>query len=129
MTDAGRGDRGASSLLVVAATAVAVVVAALVIDVAVLVGHRLRVAAAADASALAAAPVTFRAFGTSGSPVAEAAAIARDNDAVLLTCACPVDPTLRSRSVRVVVASDVELLFFGRQRVTAASAATYTPLG
>jgi hypothetical protein len=122
------GQRGASSLLAVAATGLAIVLAALVLDVALLVGHRLQMAAAADAAALAAAPVTFRGFGTTLSPRGEAAAIARANGARLVTCACAVDTSLRVRSVRVVVAADAHLLFFGRQRVTAESVATYTPI-
>jgi hypothetical protein len=128
VTDPPGTDRGASSLLVVAAAGLAVVLAALVIDVGLLVAHRLRVAAAADAAALAAAPVTFRRFGAAADPRSEAAAIARQNDAVLVSCVCGINTSLATRSVRVVVAADIDLVFFGRQRVTAESAASYTPI-
>ena len=127
-TDARIADRGASSILVVAAAGLAVILAALVIDVGLLVAHRLRVAAAADAAALAAAPVTFRQFGAIAGPRSEAAAIARENGAVLVSCVCGIDPSLATRSVRVVVAAEIDLMFFGRQRVTAQSAAAYTPI-
>ena len=124
-----RSEAGSSSLLAIAAVAVALVVAVLVVDVGILVAGRLQVAAAADAAALAAAPVTFRSFGAAGGPVAEAARFADANGARLVSCVCAVDATLAERTVRVVVASHVDLLLFGRLAVSAESAASYRPTG
>lgn len=122
-------DHGSTSVVLVSAVGVALVLAGLITDVAVLVTHRLQTAAAADAAALAAAPVTFRSFGAPGTPRDEAATLARENGAYLLHCfGCEIDGSLVERTVRVVVGTHVDLVFFGHHHVTAASSATYAPL-
>ncbi len=59
-----------------------------------------RAVAAADAAALAAAPVTFRPFGSDGSPAEEAQRFAVENGATLVRCGCPTDPSWSSRDRR-----------------------------
>ena len=85
-------------------------------------------AGAADAAALAAAPVTFRPFGATGSPVTEARRLARANGVVLTHCSCAVDRTWRSRVVEVVVERRVELLGLGAITVRASSRAEFAPM-
>jgi hypothetical protein len=84
-------------------------------------------AGAADAAALAAAPVTFSAFGAKGSPQQEAARFASANGTRLVTCACPVDRSWRSRTVSITVVRSVDLPGLGRFDVRASSRATFEP--
>ena len=58
---------------------------------------------AADAAALAAAPVTFRPFGANGSPAAEAARFAAMNGVSLVRCTCPIDRSWDTRTVEVEI--------------------------
>lgn len=84
-------------------------------------------AGAADAAALAAAPVTFRAFGAQGAPHQEAARFASANGTLLVSCVCPVDRSWSTRTVIVTVSRSVELPGLGRFRVRATSRATFEP--
>ena len=68
--------RGAATLLVAGALAFALLATALVLDVAKVVAIRSRLTAAADAAALAAAPLTFAPFGSDSQPQLAAATIA-----------------------------------------------------
>lgn len=92
-----------------------------------LVAARLEAATAADAAALAAAPVTFAAFGARGSPSQEAARFASLNGARLVGCRCPVDRSWRRRTVEVVVEREVELPL-GRWAVRSVGRAEFVPL-
>lgn len=83
---------------------------------------------AADASALAAAPITFRPFGASGTPAAEAARYAERNGASLVRCRCPIDRSWAPRTVAVVVARRIHLPVIGSVRVSATSRATFEPI-
>ncbi len=96
-------------------------------DVAVYLHARSRATVAADAAALAAAPLTFAGFGGSGGPAAEAARFAAENHAVLVSCECPLDPTWRPRTVRVVVVATADLFLFGTRSVPASSRAEFVP--
>ena len=69
-------ETGAAGLLVAALAAVSLIACLLVVDVARVVSAQTQLAGAADAAALAAAPVTFSRFGTDGVPVRAAAAMA-----------------------------------------------------
>lgn len=120
-------ERGAGSLLVLAIVAVAIVTGMLLADVAVYLGARARAQAAADAAALAAAPVTFRPYGSGGDPVAEAAGYAEANGAVLTECRCRIDRTWRVREVAVAVHVPVDLLLLEAHGATATSRAEFTP--
>ena len=82
---------------------------------------------AADAAALAAAPVTFRPFGAMGGPAREAARYAAINGAALVSCRCPVDPSWDTRTVTVQVSRAVHIPGIGVWRVRATSRATFEP--
>lgn len=120
-------ERGAAGVITAALTAVGLVLALLVADVAMVVHARVRLATAADAAALAAAPVTFAQFGTSEDPVAAATALAVANGAELVECDCAVDRTWSRRKVVVVVGVSVGLLLLGDRRLTAAASAEFRP--
>lgn len=114
------------TILGAAVAAVTLAAALLTFDV-----HRLLVAkaaaqSAADAAALAAAPLTFAAFGSERSPEAEAAVFAGANGAELVACSCDPDPVWRARVVVVMVSVPVESLL-GFDRVTARAAAEFDP--
>ena len=88
---------------------------------------RVQVSAAADAAALAAAPVTFMPFGATGTPTDEAARFARLNGADLDSCVCPLDTSWEPRTVRVEVSRMVSIWPVGRIRVSAVSRAEFVP--
>ena len=121
------GQDGAVSLLMLAVGALTVVLAVLTADVGGLLAAHLQASAAADAAALAAAPVTFRPFGSVESPAGEAARFAIANGARLVSCRCPVDPSWVRREVEVVVAVPVELIVFGAAEAQARSLAEFVP--
>ena len=89
---------------------------------------RFAAANAADAAALAAAPVTFRPFGADGTPRAEAARFAARNGARLLRCRCPVDRSWDARTVEVTVARRIDIPIIGAITIRASSRATFEPL-
>lgn len=96
------------------------------------VGHvllvRASVVAAADAAALAAAPVTFRSFGGRGTPEAEARHFADLNGAALVRCDCPIDRTYATRTVVVEVERRVAVVGIYDTTVRATSAAEFEPV-
>lgn len=83
---------------------------------------------AADAAALAAAPVTFRPFGAADGPVAEAGRFAQMNGAALVRCTCPIDESWNPRTVEVVVVRVVSFPVVGSVRIPASSRATFEPV-
>lgn len=95
-------------------------------------GHYLsvqgRVQAAADAAALAAAPVTFHPFGSAGNPVAEAARFAAANGGRLLRCVCSIDRSWNARIVEVEVSQEVNFIGLGRREIRARAAAEFVPV-
>jgi secretion/DNA translocation related TadE-like protein len=121
------GERGAASLVALGMVGVIFLLTMIVGDVGVYLRGRATAATAADAAALAAAPVTFAEFGAGGSPTEEAARFAAANGAILVTCECAIDRTWRTRSVHVVVTVAVELIMFGRRDVPASSRAEFDP--
>ncbi len=122
-----RRERGSAAVLLLAVAGLVLVLALGVADAGIAFSARLQTAAAADAAALAAAPVTFRPFGATGTPVAEARRLARANGAVLVHCACSIDRTWRPRVVQVVVERRVSLLGLGAITVRASSRAEFAP--
>ncbi len=96
-------------------------------DAGILLAGKYQAAVAADAAALAAAPVTFRPFGARGSPREEAARFAAENGATLVSCRCPRDPSWQARTVMVEVVRWVELIGGWSVRVTASSRARFDP--
>jgi len=120
-------DRGSVAVLLAAIAAIAFITALLLADVALVLRARAVGSAAADAAALAAAPVTFRQFGAAGSPRREAAAFARANGATLVRCGCAIDRSFRPRDVVVEVAVEVETLLLGARSVVTAGRAHFDP--
>lgn len=119
---------GSAAVLLLAVAGLVLVLGLGIADAGIAFSARLQTAAAADAAVLAAAPVTFRAFGATGTPVAEARRLARANGAVLTRCLCPVDRTWRPRVVEVVVERRVSLLGLGAITVRASSRAEFAPM-
>jgi|GEM_PF-628117 len=118
---------GSASVLMVAVTATAMLFVLLVADVGLYLTGRAKAVTAADAAALAAAPVTFHGFGSSGSPADEAARFAALHGMGLVSCVCPVDRTWQPRTVAVVVSGSVDLIMLGSRTVSAAAAAEFDP--
>lgn len=123
-----RGEGGSATVVMIGLVGVVVVLGLLVADAAVHLRGRMLAVTAADAAALAAAPVTFHGFGTAATPEAEAVRFATANGAVLDRCACPVDRTWRRRTVTVTVSVTTSLFLFGDRTVDASSTAEFTPI-
>ena len=87
-----------------------------------------RAAAAAEAGALAAAPVTFRPFGATGTATREAARLVRANGAELVACSCPHDPGYDPRTVTVTARAPVSVLGLGEFALEATAAAEFRPV-
>lgn len=120
-------ERGSIAVTLVAVIAAALVLGVGIADVAIWMRARTEASAAADAAALAAAPVTFQAFGARGTAAEEATRFAEMNGARLVWCVCPPDPSWEPRTVEVEVAVDVEVWPLGRFTVTARSKAEFVP--
>jgi secretion/DNA translocation related TadE-like protein len=120
-------ERGSAAILLLAVAGLVVVLTIGVADVGFALAARLQAAAAADAAALGAAPVTFRPFEAKGSPASEAGRLAAANGAMLTWCRCPIDRSWRSRVVEVAVERRVSLLGFGSITVRASSEAEFAP--
>ncbi len=121
-------ETGAAGLLVAALAAVSLIACLLVVDVARVVSAQTQLAGAADAAALAAAPVTFSRFGTDGVPVRAAAAMAAANGAELIACTCVVDSSWSARTVTVTVGAVVDLVVLGDRLLTRRGAAEFRPI-
>ncbi len=121
------GERGSASVLMIGIVAVAALMAVAVADIGIYLRTRAVASTAADAAALAAAPVTFAAFGDVADPTAQAAEFAAHNGAVLIRCTCERNTTWDRRTVIVVVAAPAALTLFGTHRVTATSSAEFDP--
>jgi secretion/DNA translocation related TadE-like protein len=123
----GGHDEGSGTLLAVATMAVVIVAALALVAATQIVSGRARAVTAADAAALAAAVHTFPPAGGGVSPGKAAASMAQANAARLTVCRCPVDSTLRVRSVEVRVETRVQVVLLGEVAVAAASRAEYVP--
>lgn len=122
-----RRDEGAAGLLVLAVAVIALLLGLLVIDVATFLHARSRAQVAADAAALAAAPVTFRPFGADGSPGDEAALFADANGARLVICRCPVDGSWDARTVVVEASVRIDPIVLPATEVRATGRAEFVP--
>ena len=105
----------------------AIFVLSLVADAASYVVSGVKAATAADAAALAAAPLTFRPFGPGSSPRREAARFASLNEATLVACDCAVGRGWGARTVRVVVEVSWAPVLLGGRPVRAVGRAEFTP--
>ncbi|MFQ5517884.1 MAG: pilus assembly protein TadG-related protein [Acidimicrobiia bacterium] len=121
-------DDGAAGVALIAVVGVALVLTVGIGAVATLVAGKSRAQTAADAAALAAAPVTFRPFGAQGDATSEARRFAAANGARLLTCHCDEDPSWAARTVRVVVDIPVAFGPLPTVRVQAESLAEFIPV-
>ena len=121
-------ERGSVSLLVVGFLGMVVVLGMMLGAAGQFLSAQSRVQAAADAAALAAAPVTFRRFGSSGDPAAEAARLAGANGARLIRCLCSIDRSWDSRIVEVEVGEEINLLGLGLLEVRGKAAAEFVPV-
>ena len=120
-------ERGAAGVVLLSVVVVAMVMSMVVADIGGYLAARLQAVAAADAAALAAAPVTFAPFGGTDDPAAVAARIATANGVRIVECRCPVDQSWRPRRVDVVVVRPVDLVLFGRAEVQGRGAAEFDP--
>ena len=120
-------DESGSLAIGVALVGLVLVMIVAVASVGGAIGAYTKAAGAADAAALAAAPVTFRPFGASGSPAHEAALFARANGATLVSCRCSIDRSWDTRTVVVTVERTVSIVGVGTVRVHATSRATFEP--
>ncbi len=120
-------EQGGAALLLLGVAAVVLLLAAVLGGVGAYLRARVEAVAAADAAALAAAPVTFLPFGAEGTPADEAARFATANGARVVTCACPVDRSWEPRTVTVRVAREVRLWPLGSLTVTAVGRAEFLP--
>jgi secretion/DNA translocation related TadE-like protein len=120
-------ERGSVAVLLVGVVGVVLLLAAVLGSVGALLRARVEATAAADAAALAAAPVTFLPFGASGSPADEAGRFAAANGARLLSCMCPADPSWEPRTVQVEVEVVVRVWPAGDVAVRAVGRAEFAP--
>jgi hypothetical protein len=114
-------------VLLLGTVAFGLLLAVVVADVGRYLAAGVNAATAADAAALAAAPVTFRSFGSGTHPRGEAARYAGANGAALISCVCPVDRSWRKRVVEVVVETRLRLSLFGHRTVRAIGRAEFVP--
>jgi secretion/DNA translocation related TadE-like protein len=122
-----KDDRGAASLLLLGVMALTLLLGAALGSVGAYFRTRVEASTAADAAALAAAPVTFLPFGASGSPTDEARRLAAANGATLVSCVCAVDPSWGPRTVHVEVEKMANLWPAGRITVRAIGKAEFSP--
>ena len=120
-------ESGSAALAVVGAVGVLLVLVVWLSALAMAMQAHLDATTAADAAALAAAPVTFLPFGATGSPTDEAARFARLNGARLVWCRCPLDQSFEPRTVEVRVTKGVDLPVLGLTQVEAAGRAEFVP--
>lgn len=119
--------RGAAAPLMLGAAGIVLLLMIGVADAGLVLAARHSAAAAADAAALAAAPVTFRPFGAGGSAGQEAARFAALNGASLVECRCRTDRSWRPRTVEVIVERSVDLIGPGTVTVRVRSTAEFDP--
>lgn len=121
-------DHGSASVLILGMVGLTVVLGLMLGTAGHYLSVRSQAQAAADAAALAAAPVTFRPFGSEGDPAAEAVRLANANGAQLVRCVCQIDRSWAVRIVEVEVAWEIDLIGLGRREVRAVAAAEFVPV-
>ncbi len=120
-------DSGSAAVAVVGAIGVLLVLVVWLSALAMVMQAHLEATTAADAAALAAAPVTFLPFGAKGSPADEAARFARLNGARLVWCRCPLDQSFETRMVEVRVTRSIDLPVLGVTLIEASGRAEFVP--
>lgn len=120
-------ETGAAALAVVGAVVVVLLLAMWMSALAIAMRGYQAATTAADAAALAAAPVTFLPFGAKGSPGQEAARFVVLNGAEMVWCRCEIDRTFEPRTVEVRVRTTVQLPILGMRHVEAIGRAEFVP--
>jgi secretion/DNA translocation related TadE-like protein len=120
-------EQGSASLALLGVAGVVMVLAVGLAAVGSVMRARVEASTAADAAALAAAPVTFLPFGAHGTPTEEAARFATLNGSRLLSCICPLDPSWEPRTVEVRTERLVEIWPLGIIEVQATGRAEFVP--
>lgn len=123
------GERGSIGIVLVAVIGLLAVLAAALGGAARVVAAQHTAQVAADAAALAAAPVTFRQADPTETALMAAGRIAVANGGRLIDCSgCVADPSWKKRVVEVTVAVDLELPGLGPSSVSAVAAAEFVPV-
>lgn len=122
-----RREAGSASVLAAAVAALIALVGLAGVAATQVVRARAVAVAAADAAALAAAPITFPPLGGGRTPVSVARAFAAANGARLVSCRCPQVATFASRWVEVVVEVPADIALLGDRAVRAISRAEFVP--
>ena len=120
-------ERGSASLALLGVAGLVLVLAVGLVAVGNLLRARVEAGTAADAAALAAAPVTFLPFGARGTPSEEAARFAALNGARIISCSCPVDHSWEPRTVEVRTERVVAIWPLGVFRVQGVGRAEFVP--
>lgn len=120
-------DGGSMAVAMSAAVALIAVASVAVAGLGALYSARAQAQNAADAAALAAAVATYPPA-SSASPEHAAGLVADENEARVLTCACPRSASLAARVVEVVVGVEANVPIFGERLVRASSRAEFDPL-
>lgn len=119
--------RGSITLLWMALVGVIAVVTIATAGLALAYSARAQAQVASDASALAAAVATYPPAGVGGPPESRARSVAEQNGAILVTCRCRLDPTIRPRTVTVVTRVSADIPIFGELKFNAVSRAEFDP--
>ncbi|HSM01603.1 MAG TPA: Rv3654c family TadE-like protein [Acidimicrobiia bacterium] len=120
-------DRGSASLALIGVMGLVLVLAVGLAAVGAYLRARVEASTAADAAALAAAPITFLPFGSKGPPVDEAIRFARLNGARVVLCMCERDQSWEPRTVEVTTERTVEIWPLGVFTVRATGRAEFVP--
>lgn len=123
-----RSERGSAAIAAVGLVVLGFMLMVGLAGIAQVVLARAKVVAAAEAGALAAAPVTFRPFGATGSPSAEADRLVRANGARLVRCSCPYDSGYGPRTVVVTARLSTTVLGLREMTLRATAAAEFSPV-
>jgi Flp pilus assembly protein TadG len=121
-----RGERGAGTILMIGLCALIAAIGVGTAALGVLFDARENAATAAEAAALAAAVATYPSA-AGRAPGDLAAEYASRNGARVVSCWCPVDPTLRPRVVAVTVALTADVPLFGEVLVGKTARAEFEP--
>lgn len=121
-----KGDRGSATIVGLFLVAVVGVGMIGLGSVASLYAARNHANTAADAAALAAAVATYPPAGADR-PLVEARRYARLNATTLQSCQCPIDPSMRIRTVTVIVELKAKVPLFGVLPVRAGASAEFDP--
>lgn len=123
-----RNELGSVTLLAIGMAAIVVVLTVAITDLVVLLDAHMRATVAADAAALAAAPLTFDPTASANDPCDVASTYASANGATLTTCSAPPDQTWNERRVEVSVVVVARLFIVGSTEVTGRAAAEFRPV-